>query len=70
MKIFVPLTDSLLQSGVLSRQKLVPFDPIYVAGAAVTKTDLVTNLKKGVKPRNWIEDSDYAQACERLRHIA
>lgn len=70
MKIFVPLSDSLLQNGALGREKLVPFDPKYMIGAAVINAESVTSLNKGVKPRNWIEESDYTQACERLRLMA
>lgn len=57
MKIFVPMSDELLEQRGTDAQRLVPFDPEFLAGKA----------RAGRKPSNWISDSDYRSACKRLR---
>ena len=60
MKVFVPVSDEVLdEKGGLSG-KLVPFDPEYLSAPPGAP-------KEGHKPANWISDADYASACERLR---
>lgn len=69
MKVFIPVTDSLLENGTLESEKLVPFNPDYLAGASQKHIALIKGRsKEGVKPSNWIEESDYATACARLRN--
>ena len=57
MKIFIPMSDRTVdEQGVLSGE-LVPFNPEFLARDAVADQR---------RPRNWINDSDYASACRRL----
>jgi hypothetical protein len=58
MKVFVPMTDELLNSRASSSGRLVPFDPEFLEASA----------GKGHMPANWISDSDYTSACRRLRN--
>ncbi|MEX0941089.1 MAG: hypothetical protein WD002_00925 [Pseudomonadales bacterium] len=58
MKVFVPMTDELLNSRSSQSGRLVPFNPEF----------LEANAGKGRMPANWISDSDYTSACRRLRN--
>ena len=55
MKVFLPVTDSLLAE--YGATQLVPFDPNV----------LIPNENEGRKPSTWITDEDYLSARERLR---
>ncbi|XOV90367.1 MAG: hypothetical protein ACFHX7_10920 [Pseudomonadota bacterium] len=60
-KVFVPMCDELLEQGTAGPAKLVPFDPAFLEfGVRATR-------RPDRKPANWIQDSDYSAACERLR---
>ena len=56
MKIFVPVSDELLDRRGAECGRLVPFNPEF----------LESNARAGTKPANWISDSDYLSACKRL----
>jgi hypothetical protein len=57
MKIFVPMSDRIVdEKGELSAE-LVPFNPDFLSRDGVL-TDS--------RPNNWINESDYASACRRL----
>ena len=56
MKVFVPMSDELLESPE-KMGRLVPFNPDYLENSA----------RPGTRPANWISDSDYTEACRRLR---
>ena len=56
MKIFVPMSDELLDRRGDASGRLVPFDPEFIAGRKL----------EGHKPANWITESDYRSACKRL----
>lgn len=58
MKVFVPMTDELLNSRASSSGRLVPFNPEFLEASA----------GEGTRPANWISDSDYTSACRRLRN--
>lgn len=68
MKVFTPINDSMLSS-ISSRNdevgpgRLVPFHPDFLRGERGP-------VREGVKPSNWIVESDYASACQRLRESA
>lgn len=57
MKVFVPMSDELLDKTERSGGRLVPFNPEF----------LEANAREGRKPSNWIADDDYTTACRRLR---
>lgn len=59
MKIFVTMPDEALSEPKKHGGRLVPFDPEFLAENK--------NVKQGVKPGNWISNSDHSAACERLR---
>ena len=73
VKVFTPINDTILAnlpthrgmqgdaSGVVPR--LVPFHPDFLRGQRVP-------VREGVKPANWIAESDYASARRRLRESA
>lgn len=56
MKVFVPMSDELLERSE-ARGRLVPFNPDFLESRA----------RAGTKPANWISDNDYTSACRRLR---
>lgn len=56
MKIFVPVSDEMLERRGVDSGRLVPFNPDFLAG----------KRREGRKPSNWISDSDYRSACKRL----
>ena len=58
MKIFVPISDSVLGDNGEVCQSLIPFDPSFLRGAQQTAA--------GKKPSNWVLDSDREQARQRL----
>ena len=58
MKVFVSMTDAVLGDNVELYQKLVPFKPEFLGRTQ--------EAKEGAKPSNWVSDSDYEQARERL----
>ncbi len=58
MKIFVPLSDAVLGRDSELYGQLVPFDPSFLAAGQ--------ERSEGRKPSNWISESDYEQARERL----
>ena len=55
MKVFLPVTDSLLDK--YGTEQLVPFNPDFLVQSDTTEK----------KPRNWIAGDDYVSACQRLR---
>lgn len=57
MKVFVPMSDELLDRQDDVAGRIVPFDPEFLESRAT----------KGRKPANWISDSDFQTACRRLR---
>ena len=68
IKVFTPINDSMLSSissrkDEVGRGRLVPFHPDFLRGERVP-------VREGVKPSNWIAESDYASACRRLRESA
>ena len=62
MKVFVPMSDDVLGANGEVCQRLVPFDPSYLAEG--------TPVGEGNKPRNWVSDCNYEQARERLATLA
>ncbi|MDA9063724.1 hypothetical protein N9514_01015 [Pseudomonadales bacterium] len=57
MKIFIPMSDQIVdEKGELSAD-LVPFNPDFLSHQG--------SPAQG-RPSNWINDSDYASACRRL----
>jgi hypothetical protein len=58
MKVFVPMSDATLGANGEVCQQLVPFDPSFLNEA--------NSCREGHKPSNWVSDSDYEQARERL----
>lgn len=76
MKVFTPINDTMLanlpthgsrrgapgDSGEFG-PRLVPFHPDFLRGQRVP-------VREGVKPANWITESDYASARRRLRESA
>ncbi len=64
MKVFTPINDTMLANkGEVGPDRLVPFHPDFLRGERVP-------VKEGVKPANWIAESNYASACRRLRESA
>ena len=61
MKVFVPMTDATLGENGEVCQRLVPFDPAFLADRQASR--------EGRKPSNWISDSNYEQARERLQAL-
>ncbi len=59
MKVFTPVSDQMLNDRGELTGRLVPFDPRFM----VHKTEDV----KEEKPTNWISNTDYKAACQRLR---
>jgi len=59
MKVFVPVTDEMLQNARAIQGSLVPFNPGFLKARP-------TSAKSGTKPANWISHSDYASARKRL----
>ena len=55
MKVFLPVTDSLLAE--YGATQLVPIDPNF----------LIPSENEGRKPSTWITDEEYLSARERLR---
>ena len=58
MKIFVPMSDNTLGENGEVCPRLVPFDPAFLADREA--------VNEGHKPSNWISDSNYEQARQRL----
>mgnify|MGYP001063687768 CR=1 FL=1 len=58
MKVFVPMSDAILGHNAELCQRLVPFDPSYLTESQ--------ERRRGHKPSNWVNDSNYEQARERL----
>lgn len=58
MKVFVPVSDAVLGANGEVCQRLVPFDPSYLAESEA--------VGEGNKPSNWVSDCDYEQARARL----
>ncbi len=55
MKVFVPMSDHVLEEKRADEVKLVPFSPDFLIPAG-----------KDRRPRNWISDNDYTAAIKRL----
>ena len=60
MKVFVPMSDALLSDQGELTGTLVPFDPLFLT-AQVGEDD---------RPANWISDTDFNAACQRLSETA
>ncbi len=54
-RVFIPVSDELLNDPRLENPQLVPFNPAFL----VPKADR--------KPRNWISSTDFGEALRRLR---
>ena len=65
MKVFVPVCDGHLSDGSFDRSSLVPFSPEFVT-ESVLRSGKQVSTKNGTKPRNWVAESDYTAACQRL----
>ena len=68
MKVFMPINDTMLanfvgRTGEVGPDRLVPFHPDFLRGQRAP-------VREGVKPANWISESDYASARRRLRESA
>ena len=59
MKVFIPICDQLLSDRGELTGKLVPFNPRFVIEAGKSGDEQ--------KPTNWISDTDYKNARQRLR---
>ena len=59
MKVFVPITDEMLQDRASIEGSLVPFNPAYLRAREPSRSE-------GMKPPNWLSDNDYAAARKRL----
>ena len=58
MKVFVPMSDRIVDAkGELSGD-LVPFNTEFIQAEVVRE--------RGARPANWIIDCDHAAACRRL----
>lgn len=58
MKVFVPMSDSVLGDNGEVCQSLIPFDLSLLGGTQEPGA--------GKKPNNWVPDSDREQARQRL----
>ena len=58
MKIFVPMSDSVLGDNGEVCQSLIPFDLSFLGSTQ--------EAPAGKKPNNWVLDSDREQARQRL----
>ena len=58
MKVFVPMSDSVLGDNGEVCQSLVPFDLSFLGSTQEPAA--------GKKPNNWVSDSDREQARKRL----
>jgi hypothetical protein len=58
MKVFVPMSDATLGDNGEVCQRLVPFNPSFLAEGQ--------EIREGRKPSNWVSESDYDQVRERL----
>ena len=58
MKVFVPMSDSVLGDNGEVCQSLVPFDLSFLGSTQEPAA--------GKKPNNWVSDSDSEQARQRL----
>ncbi len=56
MKIFIPMPD---EPGQKLYGHLVPFNADFL--------DANHEAREGRMPRNWLSDTDYTSACERLQ---
>ncbi|HIG43897.1 MAG: hypothetical protein ABGY96_16190 [bacterium] len=61
MRKFVPICDKLLSAQGEVTGRIVPFKPEFLL------VDVEIEVEKN--PVNWIPDTDYDQACERLDQI-
>jgi hypothetical protein len=59
MKVFIPVTDEMLQNARAIQGSLIPFNTEFLKARS-------TSAKRGVKPANWISRNDYASARKRL----
>lgn len=58
MKVFVPMSDATLGENGEVNQRLIPFDPSFLAEQE--------EQRPGNKPSNWVADCNYEAARERL----
>ena len=58
MKVFVPMSDSVLGDNGEVCESLIPFDPSFLASTQEPGA--------GKKPNNWVSASDREQARQRL----
>ena len=58
MKVFVPMSDSVLGDNGEVCQSLIPFDLSFLESTQKSAA--------GKKPNNWVSDSDREQARQRL----
>ncbi len=55
MKVFVPMSDGVLEEKRAGEAQLVPFNP-----------EFLVPVGKDRRPCNWISDNDYTSAIKRL----
>jgi hypothetical protein len=60
MKVFVPVTDEMLQNSRAIQGSLIPFHPEFLIARSAS-------IRRDTKPANWISHSDYASARKRLK---
>ena len=61
MKVFVPMSDKLQDINGRLSEKMVPFNPEFLAKAEMPS--------KGRKPANWIGQSGYRSAREPIQIV-
>ena len=65
MKIFVPMSDKLLSNDAEMRGMLVPFTPeLLQSNGDQAPAETPPKRRRLV---NWIQESNYAEACSRLQ---
>ncbi|MDG1204941.1 MAG: hypothetical protein P8N51_06170 [Pseudomonadales bacterium] len=58
MKVFIPMSDELLDGRAEMAGRLVPFNPEFLSGRF--------SIGEQARPQNWITESDYGSALARL----
>jgi len=58
MKVFIPMSDELLDARAVMAGTLVPFNPEFLSDRY--------SIGEKSRPQNWITESDYGAARARL----
>jgi len=58
MKVFIPMSDELLDGHAEMAGRLVPFNPEFLSDRY--------SIGEKARPQNWITESDYGSALARL----